>query len=602
MRRVSTLALDIGQTVAGYEILSLLGKGGMGRVYRVQNVVSGRIEAMKVLLADVDPDSDMVERFESEIRTLARLDHPNIAKLNTAVRVGDELLMLMEFVEGRTLADFVPGSLTIEELLSYAGQTLTALNYAHQNYVIHRDIKPTNIMVTPQGLVKLMDFGIAKTRDDQVRTKTGFAVGSVVYMSPEQVLGTPVDARSDLYSMGLVLYELSVGRRAFNFESTYSVFDAQLNSMPPPPIEVNPGIPQALSDIILKAIEKDPRLRFQSASEFRRCLEEVSGAPELVRGASAGGSSSAPRRVVAPFIPPTEVSKTSAASSEQAAPAVLTDKQPAHKPSARKWVAIASLILVAAAVALFAFHFFGSRPKPSATVELPSVLNLATGDMVLVKGGEAFIGELKHPKRMNSFYIDSTEVSMGAYRQFCKERSKQLPRETEQLSSDMPAVNVTFYDAMEFAAWAHKRLPSADEWEVAARGLSGLDFPWGNQFARSLANLKLSEIGHTMPVYSYANGKSPAGALNTVGNVWELVGTECEAPRGKEFEDYQKKEFSYLIPPLSSHEPFFQARGGSYLTNLTGDEVKALVWDDMPFPARARKPDVGFRCARSADH
>jgi serine/threonine protein kinase len=270
------VAFDVGQIVGDYEILDVLGKGGMGRVYRVRNVISNRIEAMKVLLADLAAEPELGDRFGGEIRTLARLDHQNIGKLYTAFKQDNQLVMIMEFVEGFTLAERAKqGAIPLNDVISYIGQTLAALGYAHENGVVHRDIKPSNIMLTPHGVVKLMDFGIAKSNTDTMHTRAGTTMGSMLYMSPEQVRGETVDARSDLYSMGVVLYELTAGRRPFESESTYAVLEAQLNTPPRPPIELNPALPKLLNDIILTALEKEPMRRFQSAEAFRKALESL---------------------------------------------------------------------------------------------------------------------------------------------------------------------------------------------------------------------------------------------------------------------------------------------------------------------------------------
>ncbi len=267
---------EIGQRVGDYEILSLLGSGGMGRVYRVRNVISNRIEAMKILLPDLASEPELAARFTAEIRTLASFDHPNIAQLRTAFQHENQFIMIMEFVEGVSLdkrAGKVP--IPVAEVMDYTSQVLAALSYAHGRGVIHRDLKPANIMVTGQGIVKLMDFGIAKSKDELQHTKPGTTMGSIYYMSPEQVSGGTVDVRSDIYSLGVTLYELLTGRRPFQSTTTFSVLNAQLNTEPQPPIELNAALPYALNDIILTAMAKDPALRFQSADAFRNAISSL---------------------------------------------------------------------------------------------------------------------------------------------------------------------------------------------------------------------------------------------------------------------------------------------------------------------------------------
>ncbi len=295
------MPFEVGQVVGDYEILAVLGKGGMGRVYQVRHVISKRVEAMKVLLADLAGEAELGDRFSSEIRTLARFDHPNIAKFYTAFKAENQLVLVMEFIEGFPLSERAKqGPIPLDEVLSYITQVLAALSFAHANGVIHRDIKPSNIMVTSHGIVKLMDFGIAKSNAETLLTRPGTTMGSMLYMSPEQVRGTTADARSDLYSAGVVLYELSAGRRPFEAENTFGILEAQLNTVPKPPLELNPSLPKPLNDIIMTALAKEPMHRFQSADAFRNALETVRRPQGAAQAAGLPNSAAQAQTLLAP--------------------------------------------------------------------------------------------------------------------------------------------------------------------------------------------------------------------------------------------------------------------------------------------------------------
>ncbi|HUK53014.1 MAG TPA: protein kinase [Candidatus Binatia bacterium] len=262
--------------LAEYELLGSLGAGGIGKVYKARHIISQRIEALKVLQQAQLGTPDMVERFVREIRVLASLNHPNIAALHTAFRHEDQMVMVMEFVEGETLGErLAAGPLPMDEGLDYIRQVLEALVYAHERGVIHRDIKPSNVMIVrkPATTAKLLDFGLAVSGRDPTVTASGTVLGSLYYMSPEQVRGQRVDTRSDLYSLGVSLYEMLSGRRPFEGPTQYEILEGHLRLQPPPPSELNPNVPPQLAAVVMKAMVKDPAQRYQSAREFLGTLQ-----------------------------------------------------------------------------------------------------------------------------------------------------------------------------------------------------------------------------------------------------------------------------------------------------------------------------------------
>jgi formylglycine-generating enzyme required for sulfatase activity len=217
-----------------------------------------------------------------------------------------------------------------------------------------------------------------------------------------------------------------------------------------------------------------------------------------------------------------------------------------------------------------------------------------------VEAGEAKLGRDRHPVPVRSFYIDKTEVTNDAYLTFCREMRRAVPSRADEAPLDYPVVNVTFDDAQAFCRWAGKRLPTAEEWEKAARGAEGRVYPWGDALDYERANIPKDKAAANSAVLAsatgYESGKSPYGALNMLGNVWEWVDARAEAPEGDEFELYRRKEFPDLHPPLSRTEPYYQIRGGSY-KYLPPDPAR-LTWDWAPVPERAPKAQIGFRCAK----
>jgi serine/threonine protein kinase len=264
-----------GTRIGSYEIVDALGEGGMGQVFRARHLISDRIEAMKVLLSASSSSQDMLDRFTREIRVLAGLNHPNIAALHTAFRHENQLVMIMEYVDGQDLRRCMQSGITLDQAVAYTQQVLAALEYAHSRNVIHRDIKPSNIMLTWDGRVKLLDFGIALATPDPRLTLTGSVVGSMHYIPPEQIYGEPPDERSDLYGMGVTLYEMITGRLPIEGSNYPQVIAAHLQQKPVPPHQVDPRISEVVSAVVMKALAKEKRERWQTAKEFSVALGQA---------------------------------------------------------------------------------------------------------------------------------------------------------------------------------------------------------------------------------------------------------------------------------------------------------------------------------------
>jgi serine/threonine protein kinase len=266
----------IGTQIENYLIQAQLGEGGMGTVYRALETHLDRTVAIKVLNTDLARDPSIVERFRSEARAQANLNHTNIATLYAFLVFQGNPVMVMEYVEGDTFQQLVNrrGPIPSQEAIPLFRQALLGISAAHRMGIVHRDIKPSNLMLNRAGIVKVMDFGIAKVASSVNNlTRTGAQMGTVFYMSPEQVKGERVDIRSDIYSLGITLYELLTANVPFSASSEFQVLNDHVNTPPPPPSKFYPYLPKGLENIILKSLEKNPDQRFQTAEEFGAALE-----------------------------------------------------------------------------------------------------------------------------------------------------------------------------------------------------------------------------------------------------------------------------------------------------------------------------------------
>jgi len=265
----------IGRQIASYRILEKLGEGGMGVVYKAVDTDLDRLTAMKVLGADFSKNPELVGRFRSEAKAQANLNHTNLATLFAFLLQDGTAFMVMEFVDGETFEQMIQrrGPIPEQEAIPMFKQALLGIGYAHRAGIIHRDIKPSNLMLNKNGIVKVMDFGIAKVMGSRGLTRTGTQMGTVAYMSPEQIQNRAVDIRSHIYELGVTLYEMLSGHLPFESDSDFQVMQDHVSKVPPVPSRFYPYISKGVERVVLKSLEKNPDARFQTVEEFGAALE-----------------------------------------------------------------------------------------------------------------------------------------------------------------------------------------------------------------------------------------------------------------------------------------------------------------------------------------
>jgi serine/threonine-protein kinase len=608
------------QHLGRYQLLDELGRGAMGVVYKGHDPTIDRPVALKVLTPGQGLEgperAQYRKRFLREARAAGRLTHPNIVTVYDVGEDQDRAFLVMEYIEGEPLDRLLRrvGALPLPRVLEIADQVAGALDYAHAHGIVHRDVKPANILVSSSGLVKVTDFGIARLADADL-TLTQHTQGTPSYMAPEQVAGHPVDGRADLFALGALLYELLTGARAFPGERLTTIIYRIVHEEPPPLCKVAPGLPPGIGPCLQRALAKDPARRYARAAELARDLRQTAAAAPKEGG-----------------VRPAPVFQT---------PTAPTLRLPVGRGGPRRRWLIAGGAALAAVVVFVgilgrASHRAGapraSAPAPLAVREEPARKADVPGEatrhlpewkrrpdpeaqrqaapgpppherdgapMVHVPGGTFLMGDTHgdgdpnerpvHRVSVAAFRMDRTEVTVVQFARFLQtaQQTKALPGGVWPVNGAKrthPAVNVPWRAAAVYCRWAGKRLPTEAEWEFAARGLDGRRYPWGNAWdgarARSAEN---SHGGGPVDVGSYPAGASPFGVLDMAGNVWEWVGS----PYG-----------IYPSQPPGGREPSGPAkpqviRGGSWFQT---------PWDlrttkrDFADPGH-RSPYIGFRCA-----
>jgi formylglycine-generating enzyme required for sulfatase activity/predicted Ser/Thr protein kinase len=537
--------------------------GGMADVYRARDTELPRDVAIKILKPGKETDGEVRESFLDEVQLASRCSHENIVATYDKGEFEGLPFIVMEFLQGQSLDKSIrSGELgDIKQILRMAQQIACAMEYVHAQGIIHRDLKPQNLNLDPNGRVKLVDFGIAKAVDWN-KTQVGLVKGTAFYMAPEQVLGEQVTFRTDVWAFGVVLYEmLCGGRRPFAGTTFDVLWAAIINATPDYSVLAVCGAPESLQLLVKRCLEKKPENRYEGFTPIRKAIEAILE---------------------------NEVSEKTWLWRTQAMPA----GGGLARPKIARWLVICALGFALLCVGFLIWHFATEKHESVATTTLARKLTIPSGDMVLVEGGPALLGDDKHKVDVKGFYIDRTEVSNRAYAAFVQAKGLRKPKDFPDDKPDLPVVNVTVYEAKEFAKWAGKRLPTDEEWEKAARGAKGQEYPWGHERKPELANVldnpRLTQH-QMMKVDSFVEGASPYGALNMCGNVWEWVdGDEKPTP------DNLLKMRKDLDKTLTMDEPFYHIRGGFFYLDL-------VLVDSATFPARLASPVIGFRCAKSPD-
>ncbi len=641
----------IGTILDGrYRLDSLIGVGGMGDVYRATHVGLDKEVAVKLLKPEFVANQTAIKRFRLEAKAAGRIHHPNAVQVTDFGVTPERIVYLvMELVKGESLRSMMrnEGKLDFLRTVNIVRQVCGAVDAAHRSGVIHRDLKPDNILIEivhSTERVKVLDFGIAKLREaktDAFLTQAGTIIGTPQYMSPEQCQGKPLDPRSDIYSIGILLYEMLTGEVPFDGESTLQVVYNQLHAQPRPLVELSPHVPAQLAKVIMRALEKEPDHRPSSAiqlsDELKQSVESASedGSMSLTDPLVIRPLKSSDARIPSREIPAAGDQRDQAPSfAEKREPSFDRNTAALSRPSPEtddsftkvglrrstspgeksprtqepdysrretqdlppggkariRFIAIAALVLIALAAAIIYF-----MAKPGQSVSEPQPPKAPDG-MVYIPGGKFMMGRDNgspdegpaHEVEIKPFFLDAQEVTNLEYKRFIDATERPAPKHWKSNGSylpdeaELPVTYVSWDDATSYATWANRRLPTEAEWEYAARGGSqGYLYPWGNQWQNGYANVDRKGQTKPAPVRSFEKDLSPFGIYDLAGNVSEWV------------QDFYSERYG-----AKPDQQFRVYRGGNFL-DAPERGTNTYRWYD--FPVLTRDVDafrVGFRCAK----
>ena len=539
--------------IAGFELLKRVGRGGMGAVYRARQISVDRIVAVKILRPELSHNRTFIERFREEAKVAARLNHPNLVQAIDSGEEGGYYYFAMEYIDGETLHQQMLREGVLDEKRAWrvALDVSHALNHAAAHGIVHRDIKPGNIMVSRDGVTKLCDMGLARLREAEVDAGTrGAAVGTPYYISPEQALGQiDVDTRSDIYSLGATLFRALVGRPAFDAPTKAEILEKHVRSPLPWPRDYNPALSENTCYVIAKMMAKKAQERYETPDDLSADIERLL-------------ADEAPKSSVIQLeMPPVRLS------AEERAVTALTDTRLRQKRQDIRTMArlreeidrVASEEGIPAQSVLRHLRGNLDETRPETFLKY-GVIQLADrrfhqacrdfrraaalgadvsrymakldalgapAGMSYVPAGEFLSGppDAQKTVTLEAYYIDISVVTNRKYHDYLRAQPTGSPpghwidRDIPAGLEDYPVMNITWEDARAYAAWAGKRLPTAAEWEKAARGTDGRRYPWGQEFERLRCNTAESGINDLTLAGRYPRGASPYGCLDMYGNV-----------------------------------------------------------------------------------